>query len=445
MKILLVQCYLKGSYQPIFPLGLAYLAGNLPSHDVMGLDLNLHEEPLSALKNALKDFKPDVVGISLRNIDNVILRDLISFYEDFKLIVRNTKEIASNAIVVVGGAGFSMFANDIMKQNRGIDFGVFQEGEESFPELLDNINNPQNIKGIFYRSRKKIKFTGVRTLKDVNHLPLPRRDIFEVPKYCGPFKHTQHSSYKFGIGIQSKRGCPLNCTYCNYPFLSGSKRRLRNPTKVVDEIQEVYNIYKVDCFYFADTVFNAPLEHAEEICREIIKRKLKIKWAAYFDIRFLNEEFLVLAKRAGCESFEFSPDGVSKGALKGLNKGISKADIVNTIKIFKNNKELKKSEVIFYFFVNPPGETFWGLLQTIFFVKRISMALKGRGGACLNWIKILPGTALYKVALKEGAITKDKNLLHKNKKELKELFYSKRPLKNLDFLTKHLIRILKIG
>src|SRR5271169_6817595 len=116
----------------------------------------------------------------------------------------------------------------------------------------------------------------------------------------------------------------------------------------------------------------------------MIQRKLNMQWAAYFDIRFATEEFLSLAKRAGCHIFEFSPDGLSKGALKGLNKGIRKIDIKKTVELFIRNKELKDTKAIFYFFLNPPGETFWGLLQTIVFAKRIEMLLRGRGGAGVN-------------------------------------------------------------
>src|SRR5271169_2238864 len=126
MKILLVQSYLKGNLQPVFPMGLACLAGCLTDHELRVLDLNLYEQPFNVLENTLADFKPDVIGISLRNIDNVIRLRLISFYEDYEYTVKKIKEISPNSALVAGGPGFSMFARDIMERNPDIDYGIFQ-------------------------------------------------------------------------------------------------------------------------------------------------------------------------------------------------------------------------------------------------------------------------------------------------------------------------------
>jgi putative variant cofactor biosynthesis B12-binding/radical SAM domain protein 1 len=444
MKILLVQSYLRGSFHPVFPLGLSYLAASLSAHEVQVLDLNLHEETDRALENALKDFNPDIVGISLRNVDNVIRMNMISFYEDYTATVRHIKKIAPTVILIAGGPGFSMFAADIMKRNPELDFGVFQEGEESLPELLYNLDCPQDVKGIFYRDNEEIVFSGPRVLPDIKSLSPPQRDIFDMSKYTDIPKNCTDSFYIFSVGVQSKRGCILNCTYCNYPFLSGRKLRLRSTINVVDEIQELKEKYYIDNFSFVDTVFNVPLEHAEQICKEIIRRALRVRWSAYFDIRFINEEFLVLARQAGCEIFEFSPDGVSTEALKGLNKGITKSDINRTISIFRKNNKLKNSKVVFYFFVNPPGETFYGLLQTLFYVIKANLLLRGRGEASVGWIRVLPDTGIYKTAIEKGILNSDTSLLHNDYTELKYLFYSDPPLNRLDFIVRKLVRIFRI-
>ncbi len=360
---------------------------------------------------------------------------MIDFYEDFKAVVRCIRKTSAHATLIAGGPSFSMFSRDIMTRNPEVDFGVFLEGEETLPELVDNLDNPQKVKGIFFRHNDDIVFTGPRSLPDMEDILMPRRDIFELSKYPD-----EMGWFSFSVGVQSKRGCALQCTYCNYPFLSGKKVRLRNPINVVDEIQELKEGYHIDRFSFVDTVFNTPRKHAEEICKEIIRRKLQVRWSAYYNIQDIDENFLVLAKRAGCVSFEFSPDGLSKGALKGLDKGISRADIDRAVELFTNTKELKHSKIVLYFFINPPGETFFGLLQTLYFARRTNRVLKGRGTVYASWIRILPNTRLHNVAIEKGISDPQMSLLHDNYAELRKLYYSNPPLNRLDVLLRPFIK-----
>jgi anaerobic magnesium-protoporphyrin IX monomethyl ester cyclase len=445
MKILLVQSYLGGSLKQVFPIGLSYLARSLKKHTVKVLDLNLHSDPMRVLAATLSDYKPDVVGFSLRNVDSVIRLNLVDFMGDFEQTVRLTKETLSRAIVVVGGAGFSVFAAEVMARNRGIDFGFYQEAEESLPELLDDIEHPEKVKGVFFWENGELQFTGPRQRPNFRSLPWPDRGPFELEKYRPQLEDSADPMDGFKIGVQTKRGCALNCTYCNYPSLSGHSERLRNPGDVVDELAELAAKWSINNVFFVDTVINHPRRHAEELCRELIKRKLSLRWGAYFDIRFCDEDFLLLCQRAGCEWFEFSPDGYSNEALKGLRKGIRSSDIVKTVELFRTNPELKKAHVYFYFFVSPPGETLAGLIKTIFFVKRTMMHLHGRGGAYLNWIKVLPNTPMLDIALADGTIGKGENLLHSGPEDVKRLFYSQPSLRKWDFALRRVVSLLGIG
>ena len=140
MNVLLIQSYLGGGDATLaFPLGLAYLSSCLDDHQIKILDLNLYQNPYNELVTKLAEFSPDIIGISLRNIDNQTRISLNYFYLEFKKTIRAIKKQAPDTPLVVGGAGFSMFAQKIMNRNSEIDFGVFQEGEESFSELLENV------------------------------------------------------------------------------------------------------------------------------------------------------------------------------------------------------------------------------------------------------------------------------------------------------------------
>lgn len=123
MKVLLVQSYLGSSESPVFPLGLSCLKAALVGHDVRVFDLNTATRPFEELRELLSVFRPQVAGISLRNIDSTNKRNVVFYYPHLKEAVAAVKD-ASLAKVVVGGSGFSMFAREIMEDLPSIDLGL---------------------------------------------------------------------------------------------------------------------------------------------------------------------------------------------------------------------------------------------------------------------------------------------------------------------------------
>lgn len=417
MKVLLIQAYLgrKEKEGNIFPIGLCYIGTALADrgHEVKLLDPNLYDEPYTEIERRSRDFMPDVVGISLRNIDTTQKLDLFCYYKTLMPTVAVVKKAVPGARVMVGSTGFSMFARQIMEKNPDIDFGVFLEGDESVPELLDNLENAWNVKGLFVRKDDSVIFTGVRSLPDVNRIPFPRRDFAEVDKYI--------DDVFFNIGIQTKRGCPLKCAYCSYPFLNGSRLRLRSPVNIVDEIEYLKNKFGIDRFMFADSVFNLPVKHAQDICKEILRRKLKVTWNAWYDIKNFNEELMLLAREAGCVSMAFSPDAASDDSLIALGKSITEKDIYRVLAIAKKTKGVSFG---FSFFCTPPAQNFRGFLKTLKLFFLVNFGLLGRGGTGMGWIRVEPDTLMHKIAIEDGIIKETDNLLPETEDDLKKLFYS---------------------
>lgn len=441
MKVLLVQSYLgqSGNF-PVYPLGLAYISTALyqKGHTVQIFDPNIAALPYENLKESICRFSPEIIGISLRNIDNQHRIAPFYYYTYFQRILEIIKKTDPGIKVVVGGAGFSMFAEKIMKRNESIDFGLYLEGEESFPELLENLNKPDSVSGIYFRRKGEVLFTGYRPLPDFRKLSIPQRDFIDISPYLDHLE---------SLGIQTKRGCPLKCTYCNYPQLSGNKVRIRDVKSVCDEIEYLIKQFGIKHFMFSDGVFNMPLNHAKEICEEIIKRTLKVKWSAWMEIKHAKKEFLLLAMKAGCISITFSPDGVSQNALDGLQKELREKDVKDSLNLFISDKNIRNLNVTYSVFVNPPGETFLGFLKTIIFFIKAKVYLYGRGNVFLNWIRLEPETKALQYGIEKGDINKDIELLPDSEKGLRKLFYSNSPVKYLDFLiiaTFRFLLLLKI-
>lgn len=440
-RILLIQAY-QGRKDPMgacFPIGLCYIATSLTkgNHSVQIFDPNLSEKPYKDIKKQIRKFNPDIVGLSIRNIDTCDKRDIFYFFKTIRPTIKIIKETDPLVKVMVGGSGFSMFAEKIMERIPEIDFGVYLEGEESVLELVDNIEKPDNIKGIFFHRDGQTIFTGLRPLPDLKSLPIPRRDFLDISQYSLPLN---------SVGIQTKRGCPMKCAYCNYPFLNGEKIRLRSPVQVVDEIEYLVNNFGVRQFMFVDGIFNAPIKHAEKICHEIIRRELDVEWQAWFDIKGFSEDFFILAKQAGLRRAPFSPDAASDSALRALKKGITTKDINKVINITRKHKEVF---VAFGFFGTPPSQTFLGILNTIYLYFKINLifSLKRRGGVSISWIRIEPDTQIYNIAMEEGIINKNTELLPEKEKDLANIYYSAPSMwyadRLIEFLNLSVNKILK--
>jgi len=438
MKILLIQSNLdQNTFPEIFPLGISYIARFLNTHSVKIFDPNISINHIVNLTGIIDEFQPNVIGISLRNIDNQSRIHPLNYYADFCKLLHIIKEKNTSAKIIVGGTGFSMFAREIMETNPEIDFGVYLEGEEAFAELVNNLEEPEKTKGIYYRENGRVLFSGMRKFTDFEKSLPPRRELIDHSKYIS----------EISIGIQTQRGCALKCAYCNYPSLNGYRLRTRSPSSVADEIETLIHNHGVKTFIFTNSVFNKPIEHATNICEEIIKRGLhnKVNWICWLDLRGITKNFLLLLKKAGCTSISFSPDGLSNSSLNSLRKGITEKDVWNILKLIVTVPELKDIHFQVGLFINTPGETNFGMLRILFY-KFLSLAikkiLKRDIYVHIGWIRLEPDTEIYDVALKQGIVSENRSLLPSSKADVKSLFYLNPSLKYMDKFALRVVSIL---
>ena len=398
MKVLLVQSYLGGNEPPVFPLGLSCLKAALGAHAVRVHDLNLGAQPFAELAAAIDEFGPDVVGISLRNIDSTNKRKVVFYYPFLKETVDVVRRRTA-ARIVVGGSGFSMFAQEIMADEPRIDCGVFLEGEAAFPELLENLDAPERVRSVYYRRGGAVVFSGAREQVALDAVPLPDRGT--LPAY-------DWRRHPDAVGVETKRGCVLDCVYCIYGFLNGKELRLRSPARVVDEIEALVRDRGVGNITFVDSVFNIPRPHAEAVCREILRRGLRVRWSAWFNERGLTREFVELVRDAGCRNVILSPDAFSDEALRRLGKNIRVADIRACHALLSGTKGI---EVSYNFFKNPPGQTLAAALSLLAFAARANRELGPRVHFEFSAMRVEPHTRLHEIALAEGQVRPGESLL----------------------------------
>ncbi len=385
-RVLLISTNRATTPYVVYPLGMAVVAGALTKigHQVEQLDMLATAEDKSRLQQTIIQFQPDFTCLSLRNIDNV---DSISgaagwFLEQSRSIVTEIRAL-TKVPLIIGGPAFSLMPEEILNYLQA-DYGVIGEGEEALPQLLNDITNGNLTEAI-------VK----------GDTPLAG-DQFAIPQ----FQPELLSFYQNRSGIanlQTKRGCPHHCSYCTYPQLEGHAFRRRPVISVVDDIEHLIKTYNIETLFFVDSVFNDDQGHHLEIAEEILKRSLKIRWSAFFRPAGMSSSDFKLMQRSGLFAVESGSDAITDPTLQGLGKGFQLDDIFNT-----HNTCLKlKLPIAHYLIFGGPNETPETLTEGLNNLDRLD------GGVIFlfSGLRILPGTRLYKTALKEGILTAETSLL----------------------------------
>jgi radical SAM superfamily enzyme YgiQ (UPF0313 family) len=394
MKIFLISVNRERMPFPVFPLGLAYIAKALreAGHPIEVMDLCFFQEVPADLKSALHRFQPDLIGISLRNLDNLTYPTALSYLEEVEEVIGICRQYGSSQLVI-GGSGYSLAPKELL-QYFDVDFGIVGEGEEIFLQLVKRLERGDPISPSPHLLIKEKPFPPLIEGARVFPIQSPDRTFFETHRYLE----------EGGMGnIQTKRGCPFSCIYCTYPLLEGKKVRPRKTAEVVDEIQQLVE-EGVDYIYFVDDIFNYPPADAEALCREMVRRKIDVKWSAFVNPSFLSDTLLHWMKEAGCVGIEFGTDSGSPRMLEHYKKSFTQEDIIQSSKMCST---LMVNQCHYLLF-GGPGEN----EETIEESFHLMDQLDPTAVIAMLGIRIYPGTELERVALSEGVILQGSNLIY---------------------------------
>ncbi len=387
MKVLLISANTEKINMTTLPLGLAFVAAatRKSGHDVAMVDLMLEKDAQSALKETIEGFRPDIIGISVRNIDDQNMGNPRFLFDRAKEIVSGCRRF-SQAKIVLGGAGYSIFPERALFF-LDADMGIQGEGEAAFPALIERVEQgtiPSGVCGLYLRGNGlqcKRQF-----VKNLDTLPLPDTDLWSFPS----------QKEDLWMPVQTRRGCPLNCSYCSTETIEGRMIRRHSPEAIVKWIAH-WRKAGVRQFYFVDNTFNLPLFHAKALCRKLIDHGLDIRWWSILYPAHVDEELVALMSRAGCEQVSIGFESGSERILKNLNKRFS----LKGVRLI--------SEMLFdhgirrmgFLLLGSPGETRESVDESLAFADSLGLeTMKITLG-----VRIYPHTALAKIAVDEGIIS----------------------------------------
>lgn len=385
LKTLLVSSNTALHPYPAYPLGMAMIAAALEraGHEVRQFDMLQQGESLERFRDVVREFQPELVGISIRNIDNTNLLKEQRYVAAAQALVAATREV-SKAPIVLGGSGFSLLPDEILAAT-GADYGIVGEGEQAIVSLAARLAQKD-------APAKRVIRTSVRL-----------RDRQIAPAHYDPEILRYYIENGSITPIQTKRGCSCRCAYCSYPALEGGAVRPRDPGEVCDEVAHLKSDLGVPFVFFSDSVFNDEEGHYQGLLREMARRELRVRWTAFFRPDHFDTETLELLKATGLAAVELGTDAACDTTLAALNKPFRFADVVAC------NDQLLEHGIsrAHYVMFGGPGETQDTVREGIANV----LSLRHTVVFVFMGIRILPGTRLLRIAETEGLIAPGQTLL----------------------------------
>lgn len=394
MRVLLISANTERIKMASLPLGLGMVATAVrqAGHETAFLDLLSETDPIAAVRRTVADFSPDVIGLSVRNIDDQTMLNS-------RFLLAPVKEVAAvcraltHAPIVLGGAGYSMFP-DAALNYLGADFGICGEGETAFVALLDRLQAGQDLAdlpGVHVAGRE---LQGSRAfVEDLDRMPLPDASLWSAADPRDP---------NLWIPVQTRRGCPLGCSYCSTASIEGTRVRARSPQLVVEHLSRMADA-GFRQFYFVDNTFNLPPSYALSLCRTIAERRLGIAWRSILYPHQVPEELVAAMAEAGCVEVSLGFESGSLDVLQGMNKRFGPEEVRQISQRLAAHKIRRMG----FLLLGGPDETRESVERSLDFAESLGLEVMSVSVG----IRIYPRTPLAQRAVKDGIIDAEDDLL----------------------------------
>lgn len=307
----------------VYPIGLDYLASVLIDHgftvDTLDFAFIPADQWYAEAVKKLNAHRYLAIGVGIRNLYDELyggrnyVPEIISFIQSLKKELSRKK---LSTAVIVGGSGFSLMPNTILKQS-GADYGITNEGEQAFVDILKQIK------------RGKVSETSI--ISKSNNVATARYRRGSWGNFHGYFRAGASGN------LQTKRGCTLGCLYCEYPAIEGRTFRFRDPELVAEEYLQLERL-GFPRVYIVDATFNNPRDQAKNVLTALKKAKTTIPWTGFFNPRLLDQELIELVKEThGGMPLKMTIESGSDEMLYALRKSFRREHIFEAVKLCKKN------------------------------------------------------------------------------------------------------------
>jgi anaerobic magnesium-protoporphyrin IX monomethyl ester cyclase len=331
---------------PFVSLGILAAYARAAGAQVSVLDLILSRAPSEDLEERLRQFKPDIVGVSFTT----------PLYYEALAIASIAKKHNPNVITICGGAHSTWLPEETLADSE-FDMVCIGEGDITISELVSG-KLPETIDGLVVKKNGSFLHTPTRKLiANLDDLQFPAYDLYPIHRY----KSTRLTSKRDPVGfIETSRGCPYTCTFCSHIF--DRKVRSKSPERVVEDFFYMRKLGFND-IHIKDENFTTDLNRAKRICEMLIQRGWDRPWSLPTGIRTkdLDREFVILAKRSGCYGVAFGVESGDENILAGVKKKQNLRKMAEAIDLCTR----AGLETRGFFMVGLPGDTVETMEKTI--------------------------------------------------------------------------------
>jgi radical SAM superfamily enzyme YgiQ (UPF0313 family) len=394
MRVLLISANTEKLNMPTLPMGLGFVAAaaSASGRDVHFLDLLKAADPQAAIEDALSRIGPEVIGISIRNVDDQTSTAPRFLLDGAKKLVATCKR-ASTAPVVLGGAGYSLFPEAALDYLHA-DMGIQGEGEDAFVAVLERLESHaplSDVPGLFLRGKGLQAPRAYHAQLDDWPFPDPRlfdAALFQDPSYYLPF--------------QTRRGCPLKCSYCATAAIEGPHLRKHSPQVIVRELDR-WRRAGFSRIFFVDNTFNLPPVYALQLCRLLSEARLGLNWRCILYPGSVTAELVEAMARAGCAEVSLGFESGNRQVLAGMRKHFAPEDVEHAARLLGNAGIRRMG----FLLLGGPDETRASVLESLKWVDSLQLEMV----KLTVGIRIYPYTRLAAIARAEGVVDRKDNLL----------------------------------
>lgn len=339
-------------------LGIAYLAGYLLQNKLTVDIFDGNVIPYyKKLEEQIKKIRPTHIGFTAYTFN------IKSAAASAALAKRINKDITT----VIGGPHATAIPAKTLREFSAFDYAVISEGEDTFLKIIKSHNDSREIskiEGIAYRDKNNIIVNDRKNYLDINNLPFPAWELFDLKKYrFFSLDYNKILSGAENFFILTSRGCPFECSFCSHSL--GYKIRTRSVNSVIDETEYLikkYNPIRID--FLADN-FTLDKIFIEQLCSIIIKKGInrQLNWGFQTRIDTIDSEIINMVSKAGCNHISMGLESGSQEILNYIKKGYMLEEALKTIKMIKKSG----IRIMSNFMIGLPRETKKTINETINF------------------------------------------------------------------------------
>ena len=345
--------------QPYPPLGTLYAASWLRQH---GYEVALFDAMLAESEDewgsALDQYKPPYAIIYEDNFNYLSKMCLLRMREAaFKMI-----EMAKmrGCTVILCGADATDHSSEYLE--KGADYCILGEGEESLLELLNQLSTGKeagNLVGV--ASRFTLHVSRRPDITDLDRLSFPAWDLVDIEKYRSIW--LKRHGY-FSMNMVTTRGCPYHCNWCAKPIW-GQRYNSRSPENVVAEMKWLKENFAPDHIWFADDILGLKPNWIEKFAALLHEADAVIPFKCLQRADLVNEKTAAALAKAGCKTVWLGAESGSQKILDAMDKGDSVDDIYNAARLLRVNG----IDVGFFLQFGYPGEMWEDVQKTLKMVR----------------------------------------------------------------------------